>query len=90
MAKRRTQADMKQALRQRIADIAAGAGCCDFDTTGGCMALLDLPRFLAALKVRLPLLDEPGNQYMLGHSNLDALETLDEATEHLWTCDIRA
>lgn len=100
MAKHRTkdqrEADAKDALRQRIEDIALGAEgeAGVLDSAHFFANAIFLSRFLPALKAAFGT-DESGNErqdrkHFWYLSNLDNYDTVDTTTEFLWNHGVRA
>lgn len=92
MAKRKTkaqrEAEQKAALRQRVADIVAGAAGEDRDDDD-CYVIYvtEMSRLTAAVEARFGLEAE---HPALGRWNLDEWETVGSLTDLLWRFDVRA
>lgn len=90
-AKRQTksekEANEKAALRQRVADVYAGACGEDADTEDFFLTLTAASRAITALK---KLFGEEGCTYMWESHCLDQFETIDSATEFLFQLRVRA
>lgn len=89
--KRQTKAqketEAKAALRQRIADIYAGACGESADTEDFFLTLDPASRAITAIK---KLFGEEGRSYMWESHCLDRFETIDSATDFLFQNGVRA
>jgi len=81
------EAEEKAALRQRIADVYAGACGEPADTDDFFLTLEAGSRAITALK---KLFGQEGREYMWESHCLDRFETIDLATEFLYQTGVRA
>lgn len=81
------EAEEKEALRQRIEDVYAGACGEAVDTDDFFLTLEAASRAITALK---KIFGEEGRDYMWESHCLDRFETVDSATDFLFTNGVRA
>lgn len=81
------EAEEKEALRQRIEDVYAGACGEVVDTDDFFLTLEAASRAITALK---KIFGEEGRDYMWESHCLDRFETVDSATDFLFTNGVRA
>lgn len=92
--KAQTEAAGKAQLRQRVMDIAFGAGggcdltCCEVD--GSFYAAMDPDDFFRFIQAVNQSFFREDNTTALEIWNLHHFATIDSAVEHLWACGVRA
>ena len=85
----------KELLRERIADIACGAGIDNIWGEDGdywCAGAVELERFMLAIQRALvhDHKDEYTRKHTIAVSAIGHFESLNSATDYLWNCGIRA
>lgn len=96
MKKQQREAQQKQALRQRLEDLASGAYGYyapldwhneEFTGMAGEMGLDAFARWLGAIKVSLL---KEHQEWLVSMSDLENFDTINKATEWLWDGGVRA
>lgn len=100
MVRRRTkeqrEADAREALRQRVEDIAVGAAGFDFKAEGEFATAEFLSRFLPALKVQFGWVKNEGeknrssNDYLWEPYNFEHYDNINSTTDFLFDHAVRA